>query len=491
MKKLLIVLLFVVFLLSLFTGCGDNGEKFEWSDIELSNMLPEPESERAEIHTNADNELWIDIYKTTEKQYSDYIKACKEQGFSIDSEKNSLFYAAYNQEGFKIDLTYYSGKEEMSIRLEPPMEMSEIQWPTSEIAKLLPSPKSKIGQISWEKSNGFVIYIGNTPISDYNEYVQVCSNAGFNVDYKKGEDYYEAYNETGYRLRLDYKGYNIMFVRIDAPEDEDANGQEENTEASIEQPATSTFLVQIEINCTENLLLSKYDIDVFVDEIKIGTIEHGKSDSFQVELEEGNHSLVVTEEENQDVDGTAEFTVSEDMDLNYEVYCTSDQVEIEVVVDQVATSDTETDDESVPETTSEPEQETEGDPEPESDELEILTVDNCEDLATMLSTHADIDETYVAFSEKYDGRIIEFDGRVDAVANYQDFNTRYDVLVSAGDFDPNTAIGPTFKLKNIGFHDFDYATFVVGSNVHIVAEVDYVDYDHGLFYLIPVSVTAR
>ena len=69
-----------------------------------------------------------------------------------------------------------------------------------------------------------------------------------------------------------------------------------------------------------------------------------------------------------------------------------------------------------------------------------LTVDNCPELAEILSNKAEIDDSYSAFAAKYKGRIIEFYGRIDYCTKHKNYNTRFDYLVSAGDYDPNHQI---------------------------------------------------
>lgn len=125
---------------------------------------------------------------------------------------------------------------------------------------------------------------------------------------------------------------------------------------------------------------------------------------------------------------------------------------------------------------------------------EVLTIDNCEELANVLSNKAEIDETYYSsFASKYRGRTIEFDGRTDYVAKFKDYDTRYDILVSAGDYNPDHQIGPTFKFQNVGFYEnkVDRLCFEIGKNVRIVAKVENFDSKAGLFYLNPVSVKGR
>ena len=122
-----------------------------------------------------------------------------------------------------------------------------------------------------------------------------------------------------------------------------------------------------------------------------------------------------------------------------------------------------------------------------------LTVENCPELAAMLTNKAEIDESYSSFATRYRGRTIEFDGRIDACARHEDYNTRFDYLVSAGDYDPNHQIGPAFQFKNVSYYDLhtNLDRVSVGLNVHIVAVVKSFDRTRGLFYLDPVSVIKR
>ena len=99
------------------------------------------------------------------------------------------------------------------------MKMSQVEWPNSDIAELIPQPKSLYGKIEWEHDYGFVIYIGNTTLSDYEEYVNSVYDSGFNIDYSKGDTYFGADNEDGYHVSIDYEGFNTMFVRIDEPDE--------------------------------------------------------------------------------------------------------------------------------------------------------------------------------------------------------------------------------------------------------------------------------
>ena len=98
-------------------------------------------------------------------------------------------------------------------------EFQEFKWPKSEIAGLLPVPKSNIGKIAWEASYGFVIDVGETTKSEYDAYVDECWDNGFTVDYDKGDNHFYANNKGGYHLSIRFEENDVMWIRIDEPDD--------------------------------------------------------------------------------------------------------------------------------------------------------------------------------------------------------------------------------------------------------------------------------
>ncbi len=138
------------------------------------------------------------------------------------------------------------------------------------------------------------------------------------------------------------------------------------------------------------------------------------------------------------------------------------------------------------------------DTESESDVAEeILTAENCEELAKILSMNASICDEYIDFAEKYKDRTIEFDGHIDYLMNYEDYKTRYDILLTAGDYDPDSQIGPAFKFENVGISELHLQgeafenEIKVGQSVRIRAKVNNFNQKSELFFLDPVSLTER
>lgn len=214
MKKILVMLFAIVMIMS-FVACS--ADTFEWSTVTLGDYLPVPPSQNGKIHSNYEDQMWVEVSSLSDEQYNKYIEACKEKGFTIDAESTSGSYTAYNSEGYKLSLSHYGADSDMSISLEAPMEMSEITWPTGSAGNQLPAPKSLIGKFNYENEDNFYVFIGNTPRSDYEEYITACSEKGFSVDYTKGDNNYSAKNNEGWLVKIRYEGNNVMSVYIKGP----------------------------------------------------------------------------------------------------------------------------------------------------------------------------------------------------------------------------------------------------------------------------------
>ncbi len=202
---------------------GSQTVKIKWTDMVLGSQLPKPPANKGEIHANSADELRIDIKNISGKQYDDYVEACKSKGFTVDAESNSSTYNAYNAEGYKLSLSHFGSDADLSIKLEKPMEMSTITWPTGKAGSQLPAPKSTTGKFSYEYDDHFRVYVGETSRADYEQYAADCAAAGFNIDYDKGDSYYRADNAAGYHISLKYEGNSIMSVEISAPKGDDAS----------------------------------------------------------------------------------------------------------------------------------------------------------------------------------------------------------------------------------------------------------------------------
>lgn len=291
--------------------------KYDWDAVVLAEMLPEPESPYGEIISNSEDYLSLDVTKTTEAQYKEYIKACKDKGFTIDTEVTESSFYAYNDNGYKLSLSYYDYNSKMHINLESAMEMETITWPDSKMAKLLPVPKSKIGKIYSDDEDGFSVYIGNTTIDDYNAYVKACEEKGFTVDAQKKDKTFSAKNADSYKLSVDYKGNNVIYISIAEPE----------------------LDVTIEVECVENWIFSKYDVEMSIDDEFEGTIPHGDKKTFDVVLKRGKHTISFESAEDDTLDGEVEVEITKNETIKLKISCSSFGVDVELLSGTVPKDD--------------------------------------------------------------------------------------------------------------------------------------------------------
>lgn len=234
----------LIAIISAISGGKGKGEKIEWSKIELRDQLPEPPSNRGTLFENSDEEFWVSLDGVSDDQYNDYLDACVDKGFTVDADKSSYSYKAYNADGYSLDMSHIG--DGLSITLKAPMKFGSITWPSSTVGNMLPAPKSTTGKFSYEHDDSFFVYVSETSKADYDQYVTDCSANGFNIDYDKGDTYYRADNADGYHISLKYEGNNIMAVEIKASKNSDAG----TSEPATTEPSTETTAPS-ESNATE------------------------------------------------------------------------------------------------------------------------------------------------------------------------------------------------------------------------------------------------
>ena len=108
------------------------------------------------------------------------------------------------------------------------MELEVLSWPAGMAGKQVPVPKSTVGKLSYDRDDSFLVYVGDTSKEEYNVYLNICSEAGFNVDYDKSDNRYLAYNSEGWLLTLNYVGGSIMSVQVEAPVIENESTDDES-----------------------------------------------------------------------------------------------------------------------------------------------------------------------------------------------------------------------------------------------------------------------
>lgn len=215
-------------------------QNFDWNSIKLHEYLPEPKSNSGDIITNTSESLNVDI-KASESDYSEYVDACIEMGYTVDSDETSGMYTAYNEEGYKLDLMMLT--DYYSISLDAPEELGDLEWPDSGLAKMLPVPKSKTGKIKEDSSDDFNVLVGNTSESDFKEYVKACKEKGFDIDYNSSDDYFCAKCSDGYEVEITRNLLNVMEISLFEPyefEEETSKAESSKKESSKSEQSSKS-----------------------------------------------------------------------------------------------------------------------------------------------------------------------------------------------------------------------------------------------------------
>ncbi len=126
-----------------------------------------------------------------------------------------------------------------------------------------------------------------------------------------------------------------------------------------------------------------------------------------------------------------------------------------------------------------------------------LTVANSEELAALLAVGDYCDESIERFANRYTGRTIAFDGSIANMATRADYDTRYDILLGAGDDGAKTGLGPAFRFEDVNVLELNLIganmpdRVGVGDKFRFIVEVDEFDSDSCIFVVEPVSTEGR
>lgn len=209
-------------------------ETFTWDEIVLSEKIPALESEKGHIWSNTKSALRLNVYNIPIKQYYEFVESCKAMGYTIESAEEAEKYSAFDQSGYKLSLHYYSIKDgEVDIEIDAPEALSEFSFPDSELAKLIPIPKSNIGKIVTDSNTKLMINVGNTPTNDFNTYIDECIEKGFSLEQKRNEKSFSAKNADNYDLSVTYNGNGLITITVTTPKEDDV----QSTSDSISTPS--------------------------------------------------------------------------------------------------------------------------------------------------------------------------------------------------------------------------------------------------------------
>ncbi|MHC1694041.1 MAG: DUF4839 domain-containing protein [Eubacteriales bacterium] len=110
-------------------------------------------------------------------------------------------------------------------------------------------------------------------------------------------------------------------------------GQEfdKEEEVVILYHAFAKYTVTLHIDFIPNIIFSKYDVDLLVNGVDKGTLEHGKNKDFEFSLDPGEYTMTFESADSSSVKGEVSFTVDYNVDASYKISCYSDKVSVETL----------------------------------------------------------------------------------------------------------------------------------------------------------------
>ena len=95
--------------------------------------------------------------------------------------------------------------------------------------------------------------------------------------------------------------------------------------------AKSKCKLYIDINFNENLMFSRYNVDLEVDGELIDTLEHGKYYTKLIEVDAGKHKISFYKSDDSDINVTETIEISKDSTFQCEMSTTSDAIVLDSI----------------------------------------------------------------------------------------------------------------------------------------------------------------
>lgn len=89
------------------------------------------------------------------------------------------------------------------------------------------------------------------------------------------------------------------------------------------------YNAKIKVSCLSNLLFDKYDVNFSIDDEKQGTITHGGEKEYELQLKEGDHTLLFSKKDDSQIKGEIKISVTSDLEAAYIISCHTDHIDVD------------------------------------------------------------------------------------------------------------------------------------------------------------------
>lgn len=88
------------------------------------------------------------------------------------------------------------------------------------------------------------------------------------------------------------------------------------------------YNVELCLDCEENLIFNKYNLQVYINNDYLGLLEHGKSEVFKTKLTKGKYDLIIQSNDDNSIKVGKSINIKADRVLRYDVSCHSSKINL-------------------------------------------------------------------------------------------------------------------------------------------------------------------
>ena len=211
---IIIAIIFVAFRAGVFDKIAKINSTIHLPDTELSQELPETDLNKGEVTYSDDDSLYLKYYNISEQDYENYKNLCKKSGYTIDSENTTFSYKAYNSDGYKISVSYYSSFSEISVQIYNRLELKNTVWPSTNLAQTIPMPSEIYGKVELSTNSILQVYVGKISSETFDSLIEDCIKQGYNQDIEQNKQQFSAKDNNDNQLKIEYEGNNTYLITI-------------------------------------------------------------------------------------------------------------------------------------------------------------------------------------------------------------------------------------------------------------------------------------
>lgn len=278
-----------------------------WDQIILLDKIPKTKSDIGKIIYNSDEKLELKVNDIAIKDFYNYIEDCKIKGYTIDIEKEEYSFKAYSTDEFVLNLNYYQYTKELRISLEKIEKLGNIEWSNSELAKLLPIPKFDKGKVISDTKKLYSINIAEMNLNQFNEYIEQCKEKGFKNEIKRTDKRFEAKDDQKNKLNIEYIGNNRVTIKLEE----------------------AIYDIKLKVKFNKNIILNKYDIKMYIDNIYKADLLHGESKEFELTLDKGKHKISFDTLKDKTIKGDIDLEITKDETIELKVNSNTNDISVE------------------------------------------------------------------------------------------------------------------------------------------------------------------